>query len=431
MLPKPDRIPFIEPWPDAFKLGEGSVRCRGVEMTYRVRSSRIIAALSIPIFLNVCGQNHTEWQGTIEYIDGITVVKNPAEPYYGEFEAVLEEDLSVGNENDDNYRFFRVRGIALGSEDSIYVADMGNCRIQKFNKMGQYLQTIGRKGQGPGEFQGPLGICVDDQNTLYVPEYKRIHIFNRLGEYQRSYSLDYHPVQFAVESHGHIVGYCDLHQRDTARRGIVKMDSEGKLEQIFAEYTDLGIKIVIGKNATFTLSPNHVYSPRLVFTPVARNIFAYGYSSEYLIHIIDNEGNQLLRIRKSGAPIPITKKEKDFIIDMAAETLEQRQIPISKQMVDETMHFDKNRAFYNRILTDDKRRLYVQRVRGVFDENDEFEFDIFSADGRYLYIVRFPYFPEILKNGYLYCTHTDEDDGDVFIKRYGIKNWDQIKTGIN
>ena len=400
-------------------------------MKYRARSAQKISFLLILVFVSACGQKHTEWQGTIEDLDGITVVKNPVEPYYGKFVAELEEDLSIGNKNDDNYRFYRVRGIALDSKDNIYVVDMGNYRIQNFNQMGQYLQTIGRKGQGPGEFQGPLGICVDVQNNLYVLEYKRMHIFNESGEYQRSFSLDYHLVHFAVESHGHMVGYSDLHQRDIARRGIVKMDVEGKIVKTFAEYTDFGLKIVVGKNATFTLSPNHVYTPSLFFAPVAHNIFAYGYSSDYLINIIDNEGKHLLRICKSDAPIPITPKEEDFIVDTVAKSLERRQIPISKQMVDETMHFEKNRAFYRGILTDDKRRLYVQRVKGVFDEIEEFEFDIFSGDGCYLYKVRFPFSPEIVKNGYLYDIHTNEDNGDVFIKRYIIKNWGQIKIGIN
>ena len=301
-----------------------------------------------------CTSKEAQWQGTIEEVDGVTIVKNSIIPFYGEFVPELEEDLRIGDEDDDNYRFYQARAITLDSEDNIYVVDRGNYRIQKFDGQGRYLRTIGRKGQGPGEFQGLLGIYVDVHDNLYAYEYKRIHVFTKYGEYQSSLSLDYHLVEFSVDSDGYILGYCDLHSRDIARRGIVKLDDKGKIDQIIAEYTDLGIKVVIGQNATYTLSPNHVYTPRLVFASIAQDVFTYGYSSEYLINIVDKKGNSLLSIRKSDDPILITKSEKEFIVSSVVQTLEQRQIPISKQMVDETIHFDKNRSFYNRILTDDK-----------------------------------------------------------------------------
>lgn len=385
----------------------------------------------ILVLFNACGQPQSDWQGTIEEVDGVTVVKNPIEPRYGEIEFNLEEDLSIGNGKDENYRFYRVRAIALDSENNIYVVDRGNYRVQKFDEMGRYLRTIGRKGQGPGEFQGPLGVCLDVLNNLYVLEYKKIHIFDIHGEYTSSFPLDFHLVDFAVDASGHILGYSDLHQRDTARRGIVKMDTEGKIIQTFVEYTDLGIKVVVGQTATFTLSPNHVYTPRLFFASIGQDEYVYGYSSEYLINLIDNEGNPLLKIYKADDSIPISQKEKDFIVSNVAQSLERRQIPISKQMVDETMHFEKARAFYNRILTDDARRLYVQRVRGILDEDEKYGFDIFSYDGYYLYRAIFPFSPEIIRNGYLFDIDTSEDTGEVFIKRYKTINWDQIKTGIN
>ena len=48
------------------------------------------------IMLVCCSQQKTEWKGTIEEVDGVTVVKNPKEPMYGEDAISLEEELSIG-----------------------------------------------------------------------------------------------------------------------------------------------------------------------------------------------------------------------------------------------------------------------------------------------------------------------------------------------
>jgi hypothetical protein len=57
--------------------------------------------------------------------------------------------------------------------------------------------------------------------------------------------------------------------------------------------------------------------------------------------------------------------------------------------------------------------------------------NIFSKDGYYLYKTFLPFSPDIVKNGVLYDRFTSEETGEVKIKRYKVKNWDQIKRGIN
>jgi hypothetical protein len=64
---------------------------------------------SIALFLFVfiifvsAEQQKVQWKGKIEYEDGVEVIKNPNEPLYGEITFDLVEDLSIGNEDDENY----------------------------------------------------------------------------------------------------------------------------------------------------------------------------------------------------------------------------------------------------------------------------------------------------------------------------------------
>jgi len=110
-----------------------------------------------------------EWKGEITTEKGVKVVKNPREPLCGKIKFNLEEDLSIGREDDENYLFYMVRGIALDSKHNIYVTDWGNHRIQKFDSNGVYLQTIGRHDQGPGEFETIMDLKIDEQTgDIYV-----------------------------------------------------------------------------------------------------------------------------------------------------------------------------------------------------------------------------------------------------------------------
>ena len=143
----------------------------------------IVLFLSALIMLVSCQKQKAEWKGTIEEVNGIKVVTNPKEPLYGEVEFELQEDLSIGNEKGENSLFYGIVDIALDSQDNIYVLEYRNNRIQKFNKDGKYLQTIGRKGQGPGELQSPFQILLDSEDNIYINDDRKIKCFDKEGNF--------------------------------------------------------------------------------------------------------------------------------------------------------------------------------------------------------------------------------------------------------
>jgi hypothetical protein len=56
---------------------------------------------------------------------------------------------------------------------------------------------------------------------------------------------------------------------------------------------------------------------------------------------------------------------------------------------------------------------------------------VFNKDGYYLYRVVIPIFPDFIIDGYHYTFRANEETGEESAKRYKIKNWNEIKTGIN
>ena len=67
-----------------------------------------------------CQKQKIGWQGSVEEENGIRVVKNPAEPLYGELIIELEEDLSIGSVEDENTMFYRIGSMDVDSQGNIY-----------------------------------------------------------------------------------------------------------------------------------------------------------------------------------------------------------------------------------------------------------------------------------------------------------------------
>ena len=75
-------------------------------MKSKITTFSIVVFLSAFIMLVSCRQQKSTWKGTIEEVNGVTVVKNPKEPIYDERMISLKEDLSIGvDEGDENYMF--------------------------------------------------------------------------------------------------------------------------------------------------------------------------------------------------------------------------------------------------------------------------------------------------------------------------------------
>jgi hypothetical protein len=72
-----------------------------------------------------------------------------------------------------------ISGIAIDDSGRIYVADFQDPRIVVFDSRGRHLATIGRKGQGPGEFTAPTGITFGADGALYVRNMEQVARFIR------------------------------------------------------------------------------------------------------------------------------------------------------------------------------------------------------------------------------------------------------------
>jgi len=372
-------------------------------MIFRTKVALIFLFLSVFIMLGSFRGQKPKWKGKIEFENGVKIIKNPSEPLYGEITYELEEDLSIGNEEDENYMFYRSVSIAVDAEENIFVLDRGNCRIQKYDKTGNYLQTIGRKGEGPGEFENPAVIYLDSEDEIFVCDSRRrnINLFEKNGDFKRVIRLPSFTYYFGATKEKNVLMIYTSHLPKKPREGensLVLVNSEGKIIQTIVSYP-YQLPPMIKKRML-----GNPYSHRLYFFPAKDWGGIYGHSSEYKLFVLNSSGNLSCIIEVDRPPDPITNKDKNRRIDKYLESQERfpRGEKLSRSEVKRAYIFPEFKPFFQQIIGDNEGRIYVRRFKLYNPDDSSQYYDFFSKEGYYLYKIKIPIGPNIITKGNIY-----------------------------
>lgn len=146
---------------------------------------------------------------TVEERDGVTYVTNTGTRVWDDHDAApiqftLEESFGAENEPEEAM-IATVRGIVVDAAGIVYVLDQGNNRLVAFNPDGSLRWSVGREGEGPGEFNGAFGMVSDGDSTLYISNQRstRIDAWSTDGTFIESVNLS------EMELMGTIASYVD------------------------------------------------------------------------------------------------------------------------------------------------------------------------------------------------------------------------------
>lgn len=365
----------------------------------------------IPLALAQEVQNRDKQNSKVSSSE-LRVVNNPREPEFGSLILDLQEEINIGRDDDKNYLFWLIHDIQVDDEGRIYIDDARNGRIQVFDRNGKYVKTIGRQGQGPGEFGVPTRLRVLPRaNRLYVRDIgtQRISIFNLLGNYLGSVPtqhivLDYYPLEtselIAAVSFSSASDLADTHflaKIDT--KGTIVKESTRFLSNFWQERTSGGTTWV-----------STGYEFQLYIAPLGRDTFVSGFSKEYGLTVVDKDLKALCQINKVE-PTPATTREEKKLFE---------RFPTLK-----------TKPYFFAILSDSSGRIYVQRNfthnKNTVQDDVPKNVDVFGNDGTFIYRTSLPPNTRVIRDGHLYSFSVDWEGGLESVHRYRIKNWGQIK----
>ncbi|XP_038078527.1 E3 ubiquitin-protein ligase TRIM71-like [Patiria miniata] len=132
-----------------------------------------------------------------------------------------EQVLEFGHDE-----FKQPYGIAINSDNKVYVSDRGAHCIFVFTPEGKFWRQIGKHGSGPGEFDFPNYIFIDPSDNVFVTEAKncRVQMFKGTGEYTKEIrSPDKLPQPGAMVATAS--GYLLVHNESDNRVQMLNLDT--------------------------------------------------------------------------------------------------------------------------------------------------------------------------------------------------------------
>jgi hypothetical protein len=334
------------------------------------------------------------WRGTIKEVEGVTIVENPSEPLHAPDVFRMDEELSIGGAATKDFTISNIFEFEVDDKDNMLVVDSKEACIHVFDQRGAFVRTIGRKGQGPGEFGGPRDLIILPNKDIAVLDSinRRISYFSEAGTFLKSVSeVDFDLIAFEISKTGVIVAMAVVREEVSRRHEIRTYTPELKFMRSIDSAPIQDIK---------NLNP---FMPPLDFAVNAKDQIIYGYPSSYEFKIYSIEGKLIKKIRRKYVPLEIADEEKE----------RAKNLPPAIQAVIPKYH-----APYWSFFVDDECRIYAFTWEKSPDGKRRM-FDVFDEQGRYVARIPLPPRSLFIERGKLYSVEEDEE-GYQRLKRYKV-----------
>jgi hypothetical protein len=381
-----------------------------------MRSKSVIITLLIFLVSTLsyvaCGRKKLEWKGTITEKDGVVIVKNPKEPLYENAEFNIVQDLKIGQPvGKPEYMFSQITSLEVDARGNIYAAESKENHIRVFDRNGVYMRTVGRPGQGPGEFTFPRHVHVNPAGEIMATDEasRSVKVFSPDGTYLRQCLLKkFYPMEMDY-GWGDVFYIMDFSMEPPGFK-LSRLDSR----------TGESSSLATWAMPLPDLTRASIFDPIMSFAVMPDDRLLYGCPTEgYEIQIFSPQGRLEKKIIKDWDPQPVMAKEKEAILSELKKRYPSDQIQLD---------FPKFHPPYRVVKSDDLGRIIVHvysEYAAEPSQKTETLFDIFDNEGRYIACVHYLFKtliekPMLWRGGKFYTIEQDED-GYLYIVRYAVE----------
>ncbi len=361
-------------------------------------------------------------------LNGAVLVRYPGLPAtdsVGPEVAEAHVDLQFGSVDgaDPNVTFGAIE-VQAASDGTIYVLDKQAVEVRVFDSGGQYLRTIIRQGEGPGEVGGANGIRLSGDTLLWINDTRQWAIkgVDPDGQVVRRFSK---PVMSVTETWAGVFDDRGRYWRETSHSetepdfpppvGLTEWTgrhyyksydiSTGAIDSVYLGEPVFRIYAYSTPDVPFGFLPLHFQPFEMIRVNPAGG-FWRAHNTSYRI-ARTSEGGDTLTVIEVGLPEqPVTDADRTAYVDSIVADRPGLRGPaeeVAGLMPDA-------RPVLADLFVDDEHRLWVQRVT---PEGAPAFYDLFSPEGDYRGSVRLAFAPAgplVVRNGHIYTWIEDELD---------------------
>lgn len=155
------------------------------------------AALALSVALTGCANDPDPGDVTAEWVHeevihgDTTLVRTLSGSVWGDTMILVPEVVIGELDGADPYVFGNVTSVDRDAQGRIWVADRQAGEVRVFGPDGDFLQVVGSRGDGPGEYQEPDFLRVTSSDEVVVRDQRggRFVVFSTEGAYLRSWRL--------------------------------------------------------------------------------------------------------------------------------------------------------------------------------------------------------------------------------------------------
>jgi len=273
----------------------------------------------------------------------------------------LISELTITDETLGEDYFGEIYDLALDNQGALYVCDSKAKNIKKFDASGKFVKTIGKGGQGPGEFEYPYEVEVF-RDRLIVRDLmgSRISLFDLNGKYLSSVPID--------------------RKEGSWRRFRALPDGRFIVETEFIDRSNLNspqeMRLALhAADFSFakTIYRKTIFRNKYISEPVRTNIpipfaasvkwdltpegkIVIGYSGNYEIEILDPDKGKIHSWTHPFVPVGITGKDKEeYFAGMTTSMSSGSSISTSKgapEYIVKNTEFPKTKPAFERLIVD-------------------------------------------------------------------------------
>lgn len=332
-----------------------------------------------------------EWAGKVETVKGVKYVRNPAQPMQGPTTVKMEALWELGGETDDEDEFFGViSDIEIDEHGNVYLLDAQLSEVKIFTAKGEFVRTIGREGEGPGEFRRPARMFFTEDGNIGVMQTipAKIVLLTPEGDPVGDHPLPepedggYQLLTSGQASKGQLVlamarTKLAEDQSSWARTDfLTRIDSEGNQ---LAEYCTKTSTINFA-DAVLNFAEWDTFERRWVVAPDGK-VYACESYADYEITVFNADGSIDKKITRDYKHRASTAEEKEFLEKMMghfAQTIPNCRVEIEDDVKDiETFAIRDDGSIW--VMTSDGSHDYPDGTVGVFD--------VYNKDGQFVKAV--------------------------------------------